>query len=67
MCFVFTVMCCISSAMYLIKLPLFVKLCYVDLLVAYFQGEPGMSEEEQKKLAQQYEEYQKKLEQQREE
>ncbi|XP_068711687.1 protein ERGIC-53-like [Montipora foliosa] len=30
-------------------------------------GEPGMSEEEQKKLAEQYEEYQKKLEQQREE
>lgn len=36
-------------------------------LLLYFQGEPGMSEEEQKKLAQQYEEYQKKLEQQREE
>ncbi|PFX22367.1 protein ERGIC-53-like [Stylophora pistillata] len=31
------------------------------------QGETGISEEEQKKLAEQYEEYQKKLEQQREE
>lgn len=31
------------------------------------EGETGMSEEEQKKLTQQYEEYQKKLEQQREE
>ena len=31
------------------------------------QTETGMSEEEQKKLAEQYEEYQKKLEQQREE
>ena len=31
-----------------------------------FQAETGMSEEEQKKLAEQYEEYQKKLEQQRE-
>lgn len=33
----------------------------------YFQTEKGMSEEEQQKLAQQYEEYQKKLEQQKEE
>lgn len=34
---------------------------------SFFQSETGMSEEEQKKLTQQYEEYQKKLEQQREE
>lgn len=37
------------------------------LPLSFFQGETGMSEEEQKKLTQQYEEYQKKLEQQREE
>jgi len=36
-------------------------------VLLYFQGAQGMTEEEQKKLAEQYEEYQKKLEQQREE
>jgi len=36
-------------------------------VLLYFQGAPAMTEEEQKKLAEQYEEYQKKLEQQREE
>ena len=37
------------------------------VVLLYFQGAPAMTEEEQKKLAEQYEEYQKKLEQQREE
>lgn len=40
-------------------------LLYIHLF--YFQTDKGMSEEEQQKLAQQYEEYQKKLEQQKEE
>lgn len=40
---------------------------YSFIIFFHFQTETGMSEEEQKKLAEQYEEYQKKLEQQREE
>ena len=60
----------IVSQNYVWALQEFTVLLHIYLLIYHFfhfQTETGMSEEEQKKLAEQYEEYQKKLEQQREE
>lgn len=51
-----------------LNLQVSIHIILVYILVLFnWQSEQGMSEEEQRKLAEQYEEYQKKLEQQREE